>query len=232
MMRFHKKITLIVMAVLFNISMAFCGDFNLSEARTTIEQAVQKINASGIQDKTLEKYISMSKADEEDVISACEKIEKYFPVLDQDVIKSITGVKDDTIKYLRGFVVTGTSFCCDFNAGLIVDMQDPEIVVSFENSQGLIKTRNYQLKIWSIGLKLELALNLELVKVIGSSFNYYDANKPMHLGYGVEISPQLKLMYCDIKELRGAGVLIVGLAIGISYCVSCIFGGTMAPVRA
>lgn len=109
-----------------------------------------------------------------------------FPALiaEQGVAKKVRNAVFANV--LKKFKVSNEpigSFCFDPNGAFFVDNQDPKIRIYYKNEKGETKTRLYQASIDSVGLKIALTLNFNLVFFTGN-LDYMNTNKTLHLGNG------------------------------------------------
>ena len=113
-------------------------------------------------------------------------------------------------KKLQDYKITGWSFCIDPNFALIWDTQDPEFQVTYKNSQGETKVRNYESEINSIGLKLELDFKLDFIFFTNTDINFYDSNKEIELGSGFDLTTNIvDITYVSFENMPG-GLIIIG----------------------
>jgi hypothetical protein len=203
-----------------------------------VVECTKAIEQSGVSDSQVnvarDKCLSDSKSNEEDLLSFCEQLTPYLSHLNENQIKGLTKVKDEIIDYLRSFHATSYFIEIDPNVAFILDHQTPSFTVYYENGKGKFKQRKYDAKIWSIGFKVEFAIRLEIIKIISGSFNYYDSNKEICLGKGIEVSFDpgvgVSVLYCGLEDFDG-GMLIVGVPIGLSGALSMVIGGSLVPVK-
>ncbi len=177
----------------------------------------------------------ISNLPEEDLIDLCDKMLIYRKELGSKS-SEVENIKDELISYLRSFVANGIDFIeIDPNFALFYDEQNPDVIVSFKNPTGEVKTRKYALKIWSIGLKFEFAIKIVAITIVGSGFNYYDTDKVLKLGNGIDLAlaygPGIDLTYSKIESVGNCGVLIAGIPLGLSGGISYVFGGEMTPIK-
>ena len=99
------------------------------------------------------------------------------------------------IKRLKSYHISGFSLAIDPNGACMIDNQDPSFPVAYRNAKGEIKTRKYQASINSIGLKLEFAIKFDLIFFTGTEDDFYNTNKVIELGTGIEVSGGLLLYF-------------------------------------
>lgn len=139
-----------------------------------------------------------------------------------------------SIKEQKEYKPTGISFCIDPNVGLIWDNLDPMFTITYKNAAGQTKTRKYQASIDTIGLKLDVSIRFNLVFFTDSANDYYESNKVLHLGTGIELGIAeawgLGLIYAPFTNAPG-GLLIINGNFGIGGNGLCLVqGGTLIPI--
>jgi len=107
----------------------------------------------------------------------------------QEIRMALSNIQSTLIKQLKSYRVTGYSFAIDPNGALLVDNQDPEFVVAYKDGRGGFKTRRYAASIDSVGLKIEFAINFDLIFFTGTAVNFYESDKKIELGTGFSMSP-------------------------------------------
>ncbi|MFH1254561.1 MAG: hypothetical protein V1646_03960 [bacterium] len=178
---------------------------------------------------TLKKYV-LTELTEEVLLEICNELLLHKNILD-DQSTAILKIRNEIIEYLRSFTSTGIDVEVDPNVALIIDTQNPNFTVTFKNSEGKIKRRKYALIIKSIGFKIELSIKIDIISIFGKNFNYYDTNKELKLGPGVDVGTGwLSLTICKIEEL-GCTLLLFGPVFGILGSISYVYQGTMAPIK-
>ncbi len=126
---------------------------------------------------------------EEGLIKVCNDLLLQKLPVDQET--KVQKVKDDLIEYLKGFVAKCTDWQIDFNFACIFDEMDPNFTLYFANPEGKLKARKYELKIWSIGVKIEFALRSHLIMIINDDnkpLNYYDSNQEFIFDRGIDLA--------------------------------------------
>ena len=177
---------------------------------------------------TLTKY-ALTDLTEENLLEICNELLLHKNILG-DQSTAILKIRNEIIEYLRDFTSTGIDVEVDPNVALIIDTQNPNFTVTFKNSEGKIKRRKYTLTIKSVGFKIELSIKIDVISIFGKNFNYYDTNKELKLGPGVDVGTGwLSLTICKIEEL-GCTLLLFGPVFGILGSISYVYQGTMKPI--
>lgn len=177
----------------------------------------------------LDQDISIPKT-EENLLVMCNELLPYKNLLG-DKSSEVLNIQNEIVQYLRSFNASGIEVAVDPNIALILDTQNPDFIVTFKNAEGKIKRRKYALKIFSVGFKIELSIKVDVISIIGNNFNYYETNKPINLGAGIDIAGGwLGLTICKIEEF-GCALLLFGVIFGISGAVSYVYKGTMTPIK-
>lgn len=173
---------------------------------------------------------------EEGLIDLCDDLLLQKLPVEQEV--KIKNIKSELIEYLKTFVAKGTDWQTDFNGALFFDEMNPNFKLNFMNSEGKIKTRKYAVKIWSVGLKVEIAFRSHAMMILSDEskpLNYYDSNQEFVFDNGVDLSfsPVVGafVVIANIKDTSHQ-VLILGMLAGTSVGVSYVFGGKMTPIKA
>jgi hypothetical protein len=165
----------------------------------------------------------------------CKQIKKHRDILSKNELKAIDEIKDEIKTYLKGFIAKGAGACVDPNLGLCWDTMNPTITVNFVNPKGEVKTRRHQFLINSIGIKFVCSVDICCIRLTGLSFNYYDSNKELNLGSGIDMSAcafgGLNFVYCSIKDMPGCGVVLVSIPVGVAAGLSYVYGGKIVPVK-
>jgi hypothetical protein len=178
---------------------------------------------------SLEKY-QLANLTEENLLEICNELLLHKDRLG-DTIATVSKIRNEIIEYLRGFTSSGIDVEVDHNIALILDTQNPNFTVTFKNAEGKIKKRKYALIIKSIGFKIELSIKIDVLSILGKNFNYYDTNKVLTLGPGVDVGTGwLSLTVCKIEEL-GCTLLVFGPVLGILGSISYVHKGTMTPIK-
>lgn len=143
--------------------------------------------------------------------------------------------KDALSKKLRDYRVTGVSCCIDPNLAFVYDNQNPQFVMSFQNSKGEIKTRGYQASITSLGFKVECAIKIDFIMFVNTDLNFEDSSKELELGMGIDLSlgfgGGLGLTYAPFINTNG-GILILSILPNIIAFnpFSLVMGGSLKPL--
>jgi len=161
-------------------------------------------------------------------------------------VNTSSGTDTMTVEEQKQYKPSGVAFCIDPNVGLIWDNLDPEFSITYQNAAGQKKVRNYQASIDTVGLKLDVSFRFNLVFFTDSANDYFESNKVLELGQGIEIGdwplrmliPGLNLLpvgtgliYAPFKNAPG-GLLIIDLNIGLGGDGLCLVqGGTLTPTK-
>ncbi len=239
MLRSYWKVILSCVFLCIETPFAHATDIdNFGNKVASVIECVNAIKISGLEDSQVnsirDKCLFDAQANEEDLLVLCGHLIPYLSRLNEKQTNNLLNIKNEIIDYLRSFKVTSYSFEIDPNIAFILDHQTPSFTVYYENGKGQVKRRKYDAKIWSIGLKAEFAIRVEIIKIISSGFNYYDSNKEIHLSKGIEFSlatgPGLNFLCCGFEDFDG-GLVIAGVPLGISGGLSIVFGGSLVPVQ-
>jgi hypothetical protein len=161
----------------------------VSECKTQLKDIAQSLVDNNVQNSKINSFIlASSNLSEEDLIDMCDQIFIYRKELGSKT-SEVAAIKEELISYLRSFVASGMDVGeVDPNFAFIYNVQNPNFTVTFKNTAGEIRTRKYALNVKSIGLKFELVIKIDAIKILGSGFNYYDSmNKEYELGTGVDV---------------------------------------------
>jgi hypothetical protein len=161
----------------------------VSESKIQLKEIAQGLVANNIQNPKINSFIQASSdLSEEDLIDMCDQILFYRKELASKA-SAIENIKGELIGYLKSFVASGIDILeFDPNFAFIYNVQNPDFTVTFKNPVGEIRTRKYALNVKSIGLKFELVVKIDAIKILGSGFNYYDSmNKEYELGSGFDM---------------------------------------------
>lgn len=199
---------------------------------------------------------------EEELITAMETVLTSFDnKLTKEVRDELDVAMTALARRLSRFKITGFAFAVDPNGAFFVDTQDPAFTLLFKNNAGEIKTQRFQADIESIGLKVQLSLNLCFIFFVGADLSYLDAHDKIEFGVGGEIglgavtrlltrallrsfpgpvtgalavSAQfidIALTYVPFKKNAG-GLLMASLDFGLSAnLLSVVTGGSLNPVE-
>jgi len=231
-----KKYFLILLFLFSNF--VFAGAFDIQSKINIVVDCANSVKAIVLDDSKIDEFISRSYSDldEEYVLDICEYILKKHPqCLALSQKNALSSLRAAIVTYLKGFIVVSYDIDIDPNVAFLIDHQTPHMVVHYRNHEGLGKKRKYAIKVWSVGLKIEFAIRIELIKITSSLFNYYDTNKIIKLGKGIEVTSVFgsgfTVLYCGIKDFDG-GLLISGFPLGFSMGFSIVTGGSLVPVAA
>jgi hypothetical protein len=161
----------------------------VSECKTELKEIAQSLVDNNIQNPKISLFIQTSSdLSEEDLIDMCDQILLYRKDISSKA-GNVETIKNELIDYLRNFVASEMDIPeVDLNFAFFVNEQNPDFTVIFKNPAGEIRTRKYALKIKSVGLKFELVIKIDAIKILGSGFNYYDSmNKEYELGFGFDM---------------------------------------------
>ena len=209
--------------------------FSVSECRDQLASMAQDLLDAEVSNAKITSFlINYSRLNEFGLISACDDILVYRKELGAKVYE-VEHIKEKLIKYLKSFVASSFDVSIDPHFAIILGNQNPNFTVTFGNAAGEFKTRQYQLSIWSVGFKFEIAIKIDLIMIVGSGFNYYDTNKELKLGSGIDLSigvgPGFDLTYTTIENVGSCGILIAAIPLGVSGALSYVFSGSMTPVK-
>jgi hypothetical protein len=211
-------------------------------AADSIQRSAQKIQGNlPFQDTHLQDILNARTFSEKELLGAMDTILKikYTNVLDTDEVAQLKLFKKDLVKSLKGYDISGFSFCVCPNKGFIKDTQYPEFSVVFKNNAGDVKTKNFQGEFVGYGLKIQLAFKFDFIFFVGTDVNFFDAQEPIELGGGFEFAlaiPHLPIVsiectYVSFKKHSG-GMIIIAPIVGIGgLSLSYIAGGTLTPVE-
>lgn len=141
--------------------------------------------------------------------------------------------KSMIIQILKDYRVTGVSFCVDPNIAFILDEQNPTFTVHYKDKKGHHASRVYESSINSIGLKFELSLKFNMIIFTNTDFNFFETNKNIELGYGIDISGVfgggLGFTYTPFRNAPG-GMFILSFIVGSpGGALSLVTGGKLMP---
>lgn len=167
---------------------SYCWAANEPVTPTANNDTLQMLPQTPISLTELKKDIrSLSQQDlvaiASDMLTSCG--DSFTP----EQLKACIEVQANIIDHLRTFKVTGVAFAVDPNLAFIFNTQNPKFDLYFKNDAGELKHRKYQAAINTIGLKIEFAVNLNVIFFINTDLNYFDANTVIPLSWGGEIMP-------------------------------------------
>lgn len=163
------------------------------------------------------------------IISCFMFLLSYSSIGSSDV-KSKLG--DNVEQDLRDYKAKGIGFSISPNLALVKDKQKQIIEVKYYNNKGGVKFRKYKANIDLIGIKLEAAVKFNLV-IFTDEFNYYDSDKVIELGTGIEIifGSFVGALYIPFINMPG-GIFILNFSFPIYAGVfSLVKGGTLTPIN-
>jgi|WetSurMetagenome_2_1015567.scaffolds.fasta_scaffold35325_4 hypothetical protein len=150
-----------------------------------------------------------------------------------DVI-ALQQAKDALIQSLRSYTVTGFSFAIDPDLAFIVETQNPDIKVIYRDFNGNAKHRLYRARIHTVGFKLEASIKIDLIFIVNTDFNFYDTNKTINLGTGIDMNVAcffmgIGLTYVPFENVPGA-LFIISYPMFFAFpSLSLVTGGTLTP---
>jgi hypothetical protein len=150
--------------------------------------------------------------------------------LTADQQAALIAIKKQQIKALKDFQVSGISFAGDPNFAFIYNNQNPTFTTLYRDQLGNTKTRTFEASIQSWGTKIAFAINIDCILFTDPNFNFYDTNKRILLGTGIDFSFQpLGLLYVPFLNAPG-GMIMVSLTVGFSDGISIVTGGYLQPI--
>jgi hypothetical protein len=219
------------------------ADKDLSRlSHAQLDKATDLVNAS--KGKSFKAF-----TDEELIAAMTTVIDGFGGKLTPEAMADVSMAKAALIKRLHDFKVTGFAFAVDPNGAFCVDTQDPKFDMVFKNSAGEIKTRRFRANIKSIGLKIQLSINLNFIFFINTDLDYSTATEPIDLGVGGEVAmggllamilPKsvgyllscaagINLTYAPFRK-RSGGMLMASLCLGLpGGSLSVVTGGSLTP---
>ena len=219
---------------------------SMQDAVTALEVALDKADlydgktATSLKQRLASK--SANKFTEEELQAMIKLIFNYGSTVPQEARIALNEISQFLVSRLSTYEVSGFAFAFDPNAGLIWDNQKPSFTIVFKNKEGQIKSRKYDASINSIGLKLALSLNFNLIFFTGD-INFENSNQVLELGTGIDLDLLFitKLLgigwlipgtpfitYAPFKNAPGA-LLMLGLALGLNGALSVVTSGTLTP---
>ena len=130
--------------------------------------------------------------------------------------------QESLITLLKSYRVSGFSWSINPNFALIINKQDPTFTVTYRNPKGEIKNRTYQAAIDLVGINAEISCRFSLIFFTNTDANFYNTNKPIKLGRGLEIGGSTALFtllrldremyrYCfETREIFGRQAWLAG----------------------
>lgn len=241
-----------IKGMLFTVGLATVGLCNagsidvVSDGRMTFSQTCEQLKKQELSESERAalndasnkvKQSAGSSFTEQELITALDVLIKGFDnKLTPETIAMLDDAKDALIRRLRNFNVTGFAVAFDPNGAFFWDTQDPEFDMIFKNAAGEVKHRRIQADIESIGLKVEFALNINIIFFIGTDLNYFDTVNKVNLGTGVEftiaVGPGITITYAPFRNASGA-LFMTTLGFGLKFpSLSVVTGGNLSPVAA
>ncbi len=161
------------------------------------------------------------------VLSANYSIEK------QPDVTALQQAKEALIAKLRSYKVTGFSFAVDPDLAFVIETQNPDIDVVYRDFNGNTKHRTYKAQIHTIGWKFEASIKLDLIFIVNTDFNFYDTDRPIKLGTGIDMNFTLGtgfgLTYVPFENVSGA-LFILSMPLFFTWpSLSFVTGGTLTP---
>jgi len=102
----------------------------------------------------------------------------------------------ETLKaQLKSYRISGFSWALDPNFALVVGNQNPVFTVTYCDPKGDIKTKKYQASIDLVGINTEAACRINLIFFTNTDANFYNTNKTIELGRGIEIGGSSALFF-------------------------------------
>ncbi|MBY0353817.1 hypothetical protein K2W90_05635 [Candidatus Babeliales bacterium] len=169
---------------------------------------------------------------EEELVSLIGEVFNFVPNTSESA-QELEKAQEVLLTKLRSYKVTGFSFCIDPNFAFFVETQNPEFTVQYKNQSGEIKMRNYQAKINTIGFKIEASIKLDLILFVNTDMNFYDSNKAIIIGNGIDANLSLGLgvgiTYASFANMAG-GMLILSIPLLLAGpSLSYVSGGSLTP---
>ena|GEM_PF-2677847 len=164
---------------------------SMEEAISTIEAAISKSDVEekalvGLQKKMNSKPAN-SFTEEEIKLFINKLLNEFGPDMPRDARDSLRGVLGFISKQLSSYKVSGIAFAFDPNIALIGDTKNPSFTVMFKNNEGKVKSRVYDARITSWGLKIAFSLNFNLIFITGD-IDFENSNKVLELGKGIDLA--------------------------------------------
>jgi len=161
----------------------------------------------------------------------------------------LLSLKRSLIAELEDFKITGFSFAIDPNLACIVETRNPKFSIDFIDSKGQKRSKDFELTFDTVGLKLQIGVNIDAIFFVNTDLNFYTLDKEIKLGTGIEVSsdalvsilsfsifgsclgnftPDLNVAYIPFQNVKG-GIVIASLAIFSKELFTIITGGTLKP---
>ncbi|MBX9831071.1 hypothetical protein K2X40_03870 [Candidatus Babeliales bacterium] len=222
-----KNIPKILLA--FALQITLCCASKSQDAVT----ALQKVAAEDNLPYSLSNKIDQAaKFKDEELVSLIEEVFNSVPNTSENA-QELENAQQTLLAKLRSYKVTGFSFCVDPNFAFFVETQNPEFTVQYKNQYGEVKMRNYQAKINTIGFKIEASIKLDLILFVNTDMNFYDSNKEIIIGNGIDANLSLGLgvgiTYASFANMAG-GMLILSIPLLFAGpSLSYVSGGSLTP---
>ena len=190
---FYKKISFfLVFTVLCGCGL-FAKEYNKSDVVATVNEMISKSSVPTPADLR----IRLNNANSSDVNSFSEKeLEELVGATlafvapqgnyHEDDKRVLREMQSSLAAQLKDYKVTGVSYAVDPNWAFFVETQNPELNVAYKDSKGNVKTRKYKAQIKTAGLKIELAVKFDLILFVGTDMDFYNSDKEIVLGTGVD----------------------------------------------
>ena len=164
---------------------------SMEEAISTIEAAISKADLEekvlvGLQKKINSKPAN-SFTEEEIKLFINKLLNEFGPDMPRDARDSLRAVLGFIGKRLSSYKVSGMAFAFDPNIALIGDTQNPSFTIVFKDENGRVKSRDYDARITSWGLKIAFSLNFNLIFITGD-IDFENSNKVLELGKGIDLA--------------------------------------------
>jgi len=181
--------------------------YNLDELNNQVQDTISKIqNKLPERDSKLDSLQSKDSFSEEEIGKVLEVLckSKYSHALSENDQENLLELKTELVDKLKEYKVSGFSLCWDPNAAFIYDNQNPKFTVAFKNQNGDVKSQTYEGSITSWGLKYQLAIKLNLIFFVNTNVDFYESNKTIELGTGIDVS--LPIPISDLRRRDGVGM--------------------------
>jgi len=203
----------------------------LDKAREIINQTVTQTSKNTTRTANLETF------SEKDLLSV---IDSMATNINPEFQVKLQEAKKYVIQALKDYKVTGMSLALDPNFAFIYDSQNPCFDMCYKDSVGQLKKRTYYAEVSSWGLKFQLALNLNLIFFTDTNFNFYDSDKTITLGTGIDVTAGLhflyglgvNLTYTPFHNAPGGIVMVSFPLFGlVTPGLSIVSGGSLTPCK-
>lgn len=158
------------------------------------------------------------------------EIEKASIAITKEIKEAINNAIQKMSVRISPSGITGVSVCVDSNIGFFYDRQNPSFDITYKSFDGITKIKRFYASIYSIGFKTALVLNLNLIFIVNTAFDFYEQNSIIKLGRGVDIAPGFGgIVYAPFKNMPGA-IIMVQIPIGLNLAFSMVIGGKIKVV--